>query len=492
MDAVLVRLLETVGRPIVLGLVHSLWQGVAIAGVVALALVMLRRRNATVRYAIACIGMLAILTAAVGTTIWFASHPEPPTDPRVVWKKVASAEETAPEGNAAGVPAAPAESATEAPPEPGVASLSLPSIEMEFAGPWIFFGWIAGVVLLGVAHVVGWRRAGALARRGTSAIPPAWRSRVERLADVLGLARPVNAVASSRVTVPTVVGWLRPVLLVPASSFTELTATDLELIIIHELAHVRRHDIVINYLQVAAETLLFYHPAIWWLSHRIRVEREHCCDDVAVAMTGDGVAYARALSEVERMRERTLVHTMGADGGVFRNRIRRLVGAPVAGASPRRAGLAGLLVVTLVAGLAIPSLTAAPLGTATAKETTPAASVWKDIEGEWRAEGFGGSIKLHFDRPSRGKMTLQFDDDHFTETGDGGYRLEREAGTFVLALAAGGRRSSGPIRSTPLRCRAWGMTSRTRRTCSSSPSTTSPSISRAASPTRDSTSLDRA
>ncbi len=442
MDTVLVHLLESVGRPIALALVHSLWQGVIVAALVAAALLLLRRRSATLRYAVACIGMLAILTATVGTAVWFARHPEPPQDQRLIWRPATAAAaggdpsavgptgemvEAVPLGTSSGTEAF----VVEEEPVSQPAASGLPILDMELAGPWIFFAWVAGATLLAIVHLIGWRRASAFARLGTSAIPTVWRNRLDRLSDLLGVARSVHALTSTRVSVPTVVGWLRPIVLIPASSFTDLTASDLEMILIHELAHVRRHDILVNYLQATAETLLFYHPAVWWISHRIRIEREHCCDDAAVRATGDGVAYARALSEVERMRGRTPVHAMAADGGAFRSRIRRLVGAEPSAASPRRAGFAGVLVVTMVVGLAIPSLTAAPVGTASAQVPAPVSAEWKNIEGEWQATGFGGSIKLHFERRGWGEFSLTFDDE-FGEAGDGVYHLEREAGTFIL------------------------------------------------------------
>ena len=105
--------------------------------------------------------------------------------------------------------------------------------------------------------------------------------------------------------VPSVVGWLRPVILLPASALTGLSPAHLDAIIAHELAHVRRHDFAVNLLQTAAEILLFYHPACWWISRRIRAEREHCCDDIAVSLCGDRLLYATALADLEALRGST-------------------------------------------------------------------------------------------------------------------------------------------------------------------------------------------
>jgi hypothetical protein len=441
MDEVLVHLLESVARPIALAVVNSMWQGAVIAGVVAAVLALLRRRRATARYLVTCIGLLAMLATTVATGVWFARHPERPSDPKVVWHRVALSDgtegedpalafaETGSGGETAAADEEVAPSGEQLRPAP--LPLRLPSVDLELAGPWVFSGWVAGVLALGGLHIGGWRRALTVSRTGTAALPPDWAKRVTRLSERVGLAGAARALVSRRVTVPTVVGWLRPVILIPAASFTDLTAAQLELVILHELIHIRRYDVLVNYLQAATETLLFYHPAVWWMSRRIRVEREHCCDDAVVGLSGDGAAYARALSEVESMRERIPALAMAADGGAFKNRIRRILGVPPSDTNPRGStAVAGALAVALVLGLLVPSLTVAPVEAAS-RATDSIESNWEDVEGEWRAEGFGGSIRLHFDLDDWGECSLTFDDDRFKDSGDG-YRLERDAGTFIL------------------------------------------------------------
>ena len=116
------------------------------------------------------------------------------------------------------------------------------------------------------------------------------------------IGRAIRVAQSAAVQVPSVIGWLRPVVLLPMSALTGLTPGQLESILAHELAHIRRHDYVINVLQSAAEVLLFYHPACWWLSRRMRVEREHCCDDAAIEVCGDRLASVHLVLG-ERTRE---------------------------------------------------------------------------------------------------------------------------------------------------------------------------------------------
>ncbi len=150
------------------------------------------------------------------------------------------------------------------------------------------------------------------------------------------------------VQVPAVVGWLRPVLLLPASALAGLTPTQLEAVIAHELAHIRRHDYLVNGLQTAVETLLFYHPAVWWVSTRIRQKREHCCDDVAIALCGDPVEYGRALADLDELRPPDGALVVAASGGSLTARIRRLVDGPV---PPPRPALAGLVLCGVAAAL---------------------------------------------------------------------------------------------------------------------------------------------
>ena len=125
---------------------------------------------------------------------------------------------------------------------------------------------------------------------------------LERMAKRLGLARAVEVLQSTLVKTPVVVGYFRPAILLPLCVVTGLPEAQLELILAHELAHIRRHDYLVNLLQTLVETLFFYHPAVWWLSRQIRNERENCCDDVAMAAVGSRADYGRALLAIEELR----------------------------------------------------------------------------------------------------------------------------------------------------------------------------------------------
>ena len=133
-------------------------------------------------------------------------------------------------------------------------------------------------------------------------VDPPLKNTLQKLAQRLRVTGPVKLVESTLVQIPTVVGWLRPVILLPASAIVGLTPKQLEALLAHELAHIRRHDYLINMLQSIIEILGFYHPAVWWISHQIRIERENCCDDLAVSISGDTAHYAKTLVEMERIR----------------------------------------------------------------------------------------------------------------------------------------------------------------------------------------------
>jgi hypothetical protein len=127
------------------------------------------------------------------------------------------------------------------------------------------------------------------------------------------------------VDVPTVLGWLRPVIILPVAVVAQLSPAQVEAVLAHELAHVRRHDYLVNLFQRVAEAVLFYHPAIWWISARVREEREHCCDDLAIDTCGDRDNYATALAELENRRTTAPVLGLAATDGPLLNRIRRIL-----------------------------------------------------------------------------------------------------------------------------------------------------------------------
>jgi beta-lactamase regulating signal transducer with metallopeptidase domain len=225
------------------------------------------------------------------------------------------------------------------------------SPRLEGALPIVVLAWLCGVVMLSLRLIGGWLWVQRMTSHGTRPAREAWQLIASRLARRLHIARSVTVLESTRVDVPTVIGWIAPVVLLPASALSGLAPHQLEAILAHELAHIRRHDYFVNLLQTLVETLLFYHPAVWWLSRRIRIERENCCDDLAVSLCGDPVAYAQALADLEERRGEGHEFVMAANGGSLVLRVRRLLGAPNhAGRAPGwLAGAASVVVMVAIA-----------------------------------------------------------------------------------------------------------------------------------------------
>jgi beta-lactamase regulating signal transducer with metallopeptidase domain len=236
--------------------------------------------------------------------------------------------------------------------------------------PWLAAAWAVGVgvCLLKLLRGCLWVRQ--LRRRGTEGVDPAWLRILDDLRLRLNVSRPVRLLKSALVEAPTVIGWLRPVILLPASALTGLTPEQLEAILAHELAHVRRLDCLVNVCQCALETLMFYHPAVWWISGCVREEREHCCDDLVVSVCSNRLAYARALAALAESNAALPGLAFAATGSPLLARIRRLVGAEGESGATGARQLAGLTLLTVSLPLILVGawlLLAPPLFEATAR-----------------------------------------------------------------------------------------------------------------------------
>lgn len=191
--------------------------------------------------------------------------------------------------------------------------------------PWIVILWVVGVCAVSARVIWGWLQLNRLRNEGTWHLPAGWEGRIARLQKAFGITRNVLVRVSDQVLVPTVMGWLQPIILIPASVVTGLSPQQLELIIAHELGHIRRLDYVVNLLQVMVETLLFYHPIVHWISRQVREDRELCCDDLVLATCGQPVDYAKALTNLETLRSGWLQPVLNATGGSLLQRVERIL-----------------------------------------------------------------------------------------------------------------------------------------------------------------------
>lgn len=292
-----------------MAVLHLLWQGILVAGVLAIVLRLLSRSSANVRYVLSCAALAALLILGV-ITAYNAYEPAP--GPMAVQQTTEEA---------AGEPVFVVSEAAAI--EPGLFEKLADLVRMHSSTIAII--WLLGVAVLASRLAMSWTRTRGLARASAFPAPDDWQRVLERISAAMNLRRVVRLVGSPAVDVPSVIGFLKPVILVPAISLSGLSARQLEMILAHELAHIRRHDFLVNMLQSVAETLLFYHPAAWWISHQIRIERENCCDDLAVATCGNAVEYARALTVLEELRERPAL-AVAASGGSLLERVKRLIG----------------------------------------------------------------------------------------------------------------------------------------------------------------------
>ncbi|HEY6211258.1 MAG TPA: M56 family metallopeptidase, partial [Vicinamibacterales bacterium] len=332
-------------------LIHFTWQGASIAFVVAFALRLAQRRSASARYAIACAGLCAMLAAPIVTAKLIATGAADAAaesgQVHAVFPIAAGCSGGACSGETAFVRASDSSrSGRIEQARPLLTTLSVNAIEFGRVVPALTIVWLAGVLLLLARLCGGWWYVHQLHRTALASPASPWQGAGERIARRLGLSAVVRVVESTAIDVPAVVGWLRPAIVLPIAALAALTPAQVEAILAHELAHIARHDYVVNLLQTLAETLLFYHPAVWWLSHRIRVEREHCCDDVAVAVCGDPLGYAQALADIEAGRSCSPALAVAATGGSLVDRIARILRVPRDDArSPR---WAATLILTLL------------------------------------------------------------------------------------------------------------------------------------------------
>ena len=283
-------------------LFHSLWEG-ALAALVLLVVLMIVR-SPRARYVWACAAMLAML-AGFGLTFWLAAS-----------------------GGNGGVPA-PTLSVPLVPMATGRSSLNIPlRLRIEDVLPWLAPFWMAGVVFFQLRNFAGWMAAGNLRRRGVCQAPSPWPQRLQQLGSQLRISQPVTLLETCLADVPVVIGYLRPVILVPAGMISSMPPAQVEAILLHELAHIRRRDYLVNLLQAVVEGILFYHPATWWISSVIRTERENSCDDLVVTASGDVQQYTAALANLEHARQSVNQAALAATGGSLVKRIRRLLYQP--------------------------------------------------------------------------------------------------------------------------------------------------------------------
>lgn len=214
----------------------------------------------------------------------------------------------------------------------------------------VLFLWLSGVVILSTRLVFGFAMT-LWIRAKVKPLDEILEQKIRSLGQRLRINSAKRVYSSMRISQAMALGFIRPIVLIPAAWLTELSPQILEAVIAHELAHIRRWDLWVNLLQRVIEVLLFYHPAVWWLSHRICLEREMCCDEIAADCL-DRAAYARSLESVARISRGNLLLATSIQGATqmnLLNRVRYLLGSAPAESAGNwwAAGFAGIAVPVL-------------------------------------------------------------------------------------------------------------------------------------------------
>jgi len=281
-------------RAVSTALLAFIWQGAAIGALLAAILAIAPERSAKLRYVACCIAMGALAALpAVLAAFAYSSHGAWVTDS-----------------------------------VPPLAELA-PAVTRDVVSVlqrWLVVVWLCGVAITSVRFAAAWRHVRRVRESATGA-PAAIADLLRSVEAKLGMRRAARLGLTHIAASPVVFGWLEPTILLPAATITELTSEQLEAVLAHEIAHIRRHDFAVNLAQVIVETVLFFHPATWWVSARMRRERERCCDDSAVALAGDPSTYVRALLTLERSRHATPSLALGLGAGTHEllPRVRRLL-----------------------------------------------------------------------------------------------------------------------------------------------------------------------
>lgn len=313
-------------------LLHFLWQGTALAALAAVAMALCRRTSARYLVGVAALGLM--LLAPLATLSYYAQQNTGSSGITKASPLVSMAWPIARNNSTA-----------------RTATITLRNAPTRDGIPWLVEAWLFGVAFFSLRSAGGFLLLERERRRQSSVVSARVLQICYTLQDQLGITHAIRYCECKWLQAPAVIGWFRPIIFLPVTALTGLSEDQLQAVIAHELAHIRRFDPFVNVFQVCVETLLFYHPAVWWLNKRIRAEREHCCDEVAVAVCGNAVEYARALTLMEEWRSAP-VFAMAANRGPLAERIVRVLGLKTLGAGMRGIGLTGSLLCLTAALLA--------------------------------------------------------------------------------------------------------------------------------------------
>ncbi|HPG38000.1 MAG TPA: M56 family metallopeptidase [bacterium] len=314
-------------------ILHSLWQGVVCG--LALVVILLLLQDQSPKFKYNCTLLIALVFTLISVcTFGFLYHNYAPGQPTII--AVTSNDIISP------VVLVPGNSNSLQEIQPWYANF----IVLQRYLPLIVFFWGVGVLLLSIRFTGGLIYAQRLKSHALIPSPAHWQERVNQLAAKISVRQSIMLLQSAKVKIPLVIGYIKPVILLPLGYLTGLPQNQVEAILAHELAHISRKDYLVNIIYSMITILFFYHPVIWWITAIIRRERENCCDDLAIALTGDQITMARALSTVyeKQLTPATAMAFFQHKKGLL-NRIKRITRKSTPEINPLGGALVSFLII---------------------------------------------------------------------------------------------------------------------------------------------------
>ncbi|MCC6490503.1 MAG: HEAT repeat domain-containing protein, partial [Candidatus Hydrogenedentes bacterium] len=330
--------------------VGLLCQGTLIGVVVAVALAATRKCSPNLRYALACVGLLLIAALLPVNFAWLATR-DTSVSPPAATQAAADPSPALATPEPAFSPSDQSDrsdlSDSSSPDRPARPSLSATQW-YHLCLPWLGRLWAVGIVCFALYDLAGLFALRRL-RTKSQAVGENIAALARRVQERLGVHARVQVRWLTGISSALVTGFFRTIILLPASMATRMTPDEIEAILAHEFAHIRRWDLWVNAFQRVVEALLFFHPVVWWLSKTIRAERELCCDELALRAYPDRAQYVRALLTLVETTQQSEALALSSHGGSLVNRVRRILGHRQKGEPSMRRRALGTLVGVVVA-----------------------------------------------------------------------------------------------------------------------------------------------
>ena len=275
-------------------LLHSIWQIIIIGGIAWLIFRFVSRDNAKTRYGVSILSLAFIFIGAFITFLHYAGKSKTGTEITHLTPELLAYFANLKSDSAH--------------------TWQFSDIQIEHFFPWIVNIWMAGVCILSIQMTYGYLQSIRIKKHLTFPVSQSTKQITHRLIDKFNLKQKISIKESGYIQTPALIGYFKPVILLPISMISGIPNNQLEIIIAHELAHIKRHDYLVQFIQGIIELIFFYHPVVWWLSSVVNTEREHICDDLAVKVCGESLTLIKALNNMEAIRKKKFEMILGLSG----------------------------------------------------------------------------------------------------------------------------------------------------------------------------------